>query len=354
MRKIVYILVNCLLCLACQKELSVSDDVFISIDNVASLSDFSQYSYPEMENTWIITDQEASLESLQGLCSALKAAQDREISLEFVNLVEFPSSISFEIAPFRDIVSLVSVSLPKATSIGSWVFFESNSLREIYAPKLNYVGEYAFYNNQNLENIVCSSVLSVGDYAFYLCSNLASVYPLEQEITSSSETIGCYAFYECDSLRQFPMWSVSEVGEASFYGCNVLSDLNFLSLSKMGEKAFYNCYALSEIILPMLSVLPNSAFRGCSSLISVVAGMCGELHYDALTKCKNLTTLELSTSLNALLSYVDEGCFTGSNTQTKPSSISLSLGAYSKDFTVVDKQLDCGDYSIVFKEILLK
>ncbi len=165
-------------------------------DNFNYLADYSSTSYPADSDTWIISDITAMLNTFYGLRDALYAAYDegREISLIFPNLKEVTSTSSSTNSAFYYCRALVSVEMPKVTSVGDSAFWSCSSLSSIDLPLVTSVGSWAFYSCSSLSSIGLPLVTSVGSSAFSSCSSLSSIYlPL---VT----WIGRSAFYSCTQL----------------------------------------------------------------------------------------------------------------------------------------------------------
>lgn len=70
---------------------------------------------------------------------------------------------------------LISVSAPKATTIGDAAFSDCDSLTTVNLPKTTTLGSSAFNSCSNLQSISLPSVTSVGYMAFRYCTSLSSV-----------------------------------------------------------------------------------------------------------------------------------------------------------------------------------
>jgi hypothetical protein len=97
----------------------------------------------------------------------------------------------------RDITTLVTVSLPNATSIGT----------------------YAFYGCTNLDTIMANNITSIGSSAFYKCGKLKSIsFPKLGSILAS-------CFYQCTQLNKADFWNVASIASNAFYYCSNLDAL---------------------------------------------------------------------------------------------------------------------------------
>lgn len=111
---------------------------------------------------------------------------------------------------------LISVSMPKVTTIGGWAFSGCSQLQYISIPNATSVGSYAFANCNELSTIDLRSVKELGDGAFYFDDN----YNLDK----------LSSVFLSDELKTIP--------RECFYGCGQLSNLTFpKSLKSIGYEA---------------------------------------------------------------------------------------------------------------------
>ncbi len=112
---------------------------------------------------WVITDETASSsDSFDNLRTALKSAGG-EVTLEFPNLITFPSSAIGEGSVAASyLVNLVAVYAPVATKLNTDSFSYAANLHTIYCPAATYVDAYPFYNCSSLANLtLCTSSAAV-------------------------------------------------------------------------------------------------------------------------------------------------------------------------------------------------
>ena len=76
------------------------------------------------------------------------------------------------------------VSLPVATSIGSYAFNSCSALTSVSLPMATSIGSYAFYSCSALTSASLPSVTSIGNGAFQGCSALTTLY-----IGTESDTV---------------------------------------------------------------------------------------------------------------------------------------------------------------------
>lgn len=122
---------------------------------------------------------------------------------------------------------LISVSMPKVTTIGGWAFSGCSQLQNISMPNVTSVGDWAFANCTKLVTVDLRSVKELGEGAFYL--------------NSYRDSCGLSSIILSDELETIP--------RDCFYGCKKLSKLTFpKSLKTIGNDAVP--YLSSTVVIP--------------------------------------------------------------------------------------------------------
>ncbi len=158
---------------------------YISGENIY-LADLGEYNIPD-DDTWIILDASAETTDFEGFKDALVALADsgREISVEFPALESFPPYAIFgEETSYSeyDTSALVSLSADVATTVENSAFRICLSLASINLPMATSIGESAFLYSA-ITSLDLPLVTTIGDSAFSCCLNLSEVYiPLVERI----------------------------------------------------------------------------------------------------------------------------------------------------------------------------
>ena len=141
--------------------------------------------------------------------------------------VLLPNVLSVGVAAFAGCKSMTEISLPLATSIGKAAFAECSSLETAYLPSCKTIADFSdyyylggsyrssggvFYQCTSLNAISLPEATSIGSYAFSYCSSLASISL--PKVTS----IGSSAFYGCSVLNEPSITSsdLNSVGSNAF------------------------------------------------------------------------------------------------------------------------------------------
>lgn len=123
---------------------------------------------------------------------------------------------------------LISVSMPKVTTIGGWAFSGCSQLQNISMPNVTSVGDWAFANCIKLDTLDLHNVKKIGKGAFYNRMDYGTTISLSSVLLS-------------DELEIIP--------EDCFNGCNLLSNLTFpKSLKSIGKESIP--YFASEVVIP--------------------------------------------------------------------------------------------------------
>ncbi len=129
------------------------------------LADLSATNYPT-DDTWVITDYDASTVQFAPLLEALEAvaAEDssRRISLEFPNLKKIPT--------YAFLGQINADDKQTATAA-----INTDALISIKADKVTAVESYAIQYCDNLQYIELPNVTSIGVYSFFTCNKITSL-----------------------------------------------------------------------------------------------------------------------------------------------------------------------------------
>ncbi|MFR9633725.1 MAG: leucine-rich repeat protein [Rikenellaceae bacterium] len=230
-----------------------------------TLADFASMTTPPTTDCWVITDESATVMSTDnfGDFAALRAMlsatveDGRSIELVFPNLKELPN-YAFENNNFYDCNSLVSVSLPQATSLGQRAFYCCGALTSVYLPEVTTVGSSAFTFCSTLTSVSLPKAKEIEDSTFWGCEKLTYVY------APSATSLGYMLFYACEQLNNFTIAStVTEIGAGVFSLCKKLTNLYNKSSSFILRDNILFDAAQTSVISSSASVsghidLPNS------------------------------------------------------------------------------------------------
>lgn len=233
---------------------------------------------PEDLNTWVITDAVDANTGLSDLRDKL-----------------------------RGVVRPIWLVLPNATSIGLNAFYIDNnnpvsSLVSVSLPKAETIGNGAFRN----------------------CAKLESVsFPV-------AKTIGNTVFQDCKALTVVDLPAATKIGSSVFRLCSNLFSVSFPVAEVVGDNAFRGCASLLSVSLPIAKIIEKEALKGCSSSTSISLPMAEKIGDSAFDNCKLLTMLEIGTSNPEALVSVGATLFGTVNTK----NIDLKVG--TAESTYVD------------------
>lgn len=151
---------------------------------------------------------------------------------------------------FMSCPNLVSVDLPKVTTILSNTFRNCVNLVSVNLPLVTNVQAYAFRSCQSLNNFVLSNVTTLNASVFQLCSNLTS-YDFSSTTTTTIKS-NCFANSGLTSIT-IPS-KITSMQDGIFSYCEDLTDVT-LSGGSITSNLFIGCKKLSHLKLTKSSVV---------------------------------------------------------------------------------------------------
>jgi hypothetical protein len=154
---------------------------------------------------------------------------------------------------------------------------------------------------------------SIGSYAFSVCTTLTTV-----ELPKAT-SIGDYAFIGCTALTTASLPEATSIGDYAFYGC-ALATVSFPEATSIGDQAFASCTALATVSLPEATSIGNSAFRstGTTKALTITLGTTvptlGIRMFDNVSGGPKSVTVKVPN--NATWSGIIGGSFTGTENTT--------------------------------------
>lgn len=140
-------------------------------------------------------------------------------------------------------LSIVTVSVPQAITIGNNAFYSCTALTTANFPKATSIGEWSFFNNIVLTSVSFPEATNLSVNAFYQCRELTSInFP---KVTR----IGGYCFKLCDKLVSVTFPAVTDLDVNAFYNNSKLISATFPALRNIGANAFDYCTKLTTLNL---------------------------------------------------------------------------------------------------------
>ena len=209
---------------------------------------------------------------------------------------------------FYGCLSLTSIDLSHAITIGNWAFQSVPLSGQVYAPNLEQIGSGAFMETNITE------IAGLGNITILPYVNAAP----------NGRNWGNYGvFYYCKELRRAVLPdSLTDIQTNSFIGCINLIDLVLpKSIVKIGMSAFYQCPLDGlEIDLPNLEKIDAAAFYKTNikriinlGKVTTIGGSWtsitdGWASYGAFRYCKELVSATMPDSLTTLQEGAFHGC----------------------------------------------
>lgn len=206
---------------------------------------------------------------------------------------------------FKNCISLRSVSLVNAGSIGKSSFEGCTGLVRLTLAGTTSIGEAAFKGCKIPSADLPDSLKTVGKEAF------ADITTLESTRIPSGATFGDSAFSGCTALDAVTLApGTTSIGTRCFRGCTSLVEIELpASLKTIGVSAFTGCTALTELKLPdSLTILGDSAFEGCTKLEKVEIQSDAGIETSAFKGCTALKTVSIGSRVKSIGSSAFEGC----------------------------------------------
>ena len=225
--------------------------------------------------------------------------------------------------------NLVSITLPRITKIGDFVFQNCTNFTSITIPdSVTSIGKSTFAGCTKLTSLtIPNSVTSIGDNAFRDCTDLTSI-----TISNRATAIEKYAFAGCTRLATINIpASVTSIGDYAFEGCSALATITIRgSVTSIGNGAFNECVSLESITLPSSLVsLGESAFAGSGLTRITVPSNVTAIKSYTFRGCDDLETVTILDSVLSIGNNAFEGCSSITNITIPESVTSIGLSAFS-------------------------
>jgi hypothetical protein len=198
--------------------------------------------------------------------------------------IDFPEVLSVGSHAFS-CPNLVSISLPKAKTIGDWAFVgdgASFTLTEVNLAQVETIGEYAFYDRRGIASITLPEVITIGNAAFSAGTALKANTALTTLRLPKVQTIGNGAFSFYFGLGTVELPEVIEIGSQAFMYSEALETLSLPKVTSIGASAFAGGdnsqnqsgpnTKLQTLELPAITSIGNLAFAYCTALESLKLG----------------------------------------------------------------------------------
>jgi hypothetical protein len=205
---------------------------------------------------------------------------------------------SSDYATFRAFTALTSLSGAGVETTGSYAFYNCTSLTSVSLPAATDIRSYAFYNT-SLTEVSLPVATDIGSYAFYNTSLTAVSLP-------TAQTIGYGAFSGCTSLASVSLPATTYIGDNAFSGCTSLTSVSLPAAETTGDSAFSGCTSLTSVSLPMATSIGGSAFQGCTHLTAVDLPVAMTVGGSAFSGCTSLATVSLPAAMT-----IGNGAFYG-------------------------------------------
>ena len=211
--------------------------------------------------------------------------------------------VSLDSGAFRGCSSLTTVTLPATlTHMGTEVFADCESLTSLTAPYagMNEVGQdtigYFFGGSDRiphtLTSITVTKATAIGSYAFGGCSSVEEV-----SLPDSVKSIGYGAFDGCTKLTSLRLPAgLTQLGCDAFRNCISLRSVAIpAGVRTLPVGTFADCTGLQTVTLPDgLEQIETDAFANCTSLTLLdIPESVNLLQSNALGGCTGLETLTI-------------------------------------------------------------
>lgn len=366
-------------------------------DGIEGVIEFTLATVPNpapIKNTWRVTDAGSpTSEDFTDLMVALQSVKKPRVKLEFPNIIAIPENPK---PPTEHLTGLISLSAPKATSIGSLTGYGAGAfayqinlttvdipeaitigneafygcaLTSIDLPKATAIGSWAF-GFTSLTKVDFLEAIEIGKSAFNGCTSLTSVDLPKATILKSADDWGS-AFKDCTSLTTVNLPKAITIGPSTFQGCTSLTSIDLPEATTFGHYGtFKDCTSLTSVNLPKAIDIRNFIFDDCTSLISVNLPKATHIGTGAFDQCIKLTDIIIGTESASLYVFRDAFASAGSGhvsddrlpknflNTTITTAHGEAVGEAPKEKTVWSIIEDLGGVNISrhgrFKEIIIK
>lgn len=195
-----------------------------------------------------------------------------------------------------DACPLTSLSLPKATNIGSRAFQYNRNLVTINLPEVTTIDAHAFRNCKMLKNVTIPKVTKIGRSGFAY-SSLISFLNI-----SNIEYLDDFALYDTSLTGDLTFPALTHIGNECFTSdSNAITSLTLPMITNEGlvdgsdyGGVFHKLKNMRTINAPLITIIPNWAFYDCSALTTVNTGIITKIGTRGFSECKQLTNIDLS------------------------------------------------------------
>ncbi len=171
------------------------------------------------------------------------------------------------------LTNLTEVNLPNVTNLHGYDF-DASGIVTIHLPKITTISSYSFRKCNKLKTIDCPNVTLVKEGAFQDCTSLTAI---TSENFPAVTTIGTKGFQGCTNITEINLPNLTNLGEAgavgsnAFYGCTKLTKVNLPNLINVGTGGhqFHSCTSLLSIHLTKVGT-GTCMFQSCTSLLTAV------------------------------------------------------------------------------------
>ncbi len=230
---------------------------------------------------------------------------------------------------FSGCISLKSVTLPAAKTIGYNAFYNCSALQIVSIDSAKSIGGNAFYNCKGLTEFYAESLEEIDSGVFDGCDNLTIISidsvktlpsgngsacfgklrALESFYADSVTSIPDNAFLNCLSLKTVSFKKATEIGDYAFKGTSLvdctfgsiahigkyafsgtaITDFSSATVENIGTGAFHNCSSLQKVTLKNITEIPAYAFYNTSNLVSATFDDVSSIGENAFAYCSKLT-----------------------------------------------------------------
>jgi hypothetical protein len=224
--------------------------------------------------------------------------------------VNLPAATTLGSSSFYNCASLATLSLPSVVTInGTYAFRGCTNLAAISLPAAVFIG-YGSFRESGITSLSLPAATTIDGYVFYDCDSLATVsFPV-------AVSIGNSAFRMCDSLIRADLPAAVSVGQYAFQGCTSLVTVNLVKASSIDMGVFQFCNSLATVSLPSVVSIGYGVFQSCTSLVTVSLPSVASLDQYAFQSCINLTEVILGSVPPTIKTTIFYGAATTAKTIT--------------------------------------